>query len=119
MTTSHSPLRALKAQADKIAAMLKAVDRGEKVDVRFADHPAAARAHRKRRSKHYDTAESAHNDLNMFYAIISMLESGSMSSDSQADQFAIIKRATAAAYKCLRRYDRAHAALEAAERAGE
>lgn len=31
MTTSLSPLRDLKAQADKIAATLKAVDRGEKV----------------------------------------------------------------------------------------
>lgn len=43
MTNSHSPLRALKAQADKIAAMLKAVDRGEKVDVRFAEKIEAAR----------------------------------------------------------------------------
>lgn len=43
MTTSHSPLRALKAQADKIAAMLKAVDRGEKIDLRFAEKIEAAR----------------------------------------------------------------------------
>jgi hypothetical protein len=31
MTTSHSPLRVLKAQADKIAQTLKAIDRGETV----------------------------------------------------------------------------------------
>lgn len=43
MTTSHSPLRVLEAQAYKIAAMLKAVDRGEKVDVRFAEKIEAAR----------------------------------------------------------------------------
>ena len=29
MTTSHSPLRKLKAQADKIAATIKATERGE------------------------------------------------------------------------------------------
>jgi hypothetical protein len=29
MTTSHSPLRALKAQADAIAKLIKAVERGE------------------------------------------------------------------------------------------
>jgi hypothetical protein len=43
MTTKHSSLSALKAQADKIAAMLKAFDRGEKVDVRFAEKIEAAR----------------------------------------------------------------------------
>ena len=44
MTTSHSPLSHLKAQADKIAAMLKAAERGEKIDVRFAAKIAEARA---------------------------------------------------------------------------
>ncbi|RUV12033.1 MAG: hypothetical protein E5X38_07400 [Mesorhizobium sp.] len=43
MTTKHSPLRVLKAQADKAAAMLKAAERGEKIDVRFAARIAAAR----------------------------------------------------------------------------
>lgn len=37
MTTKHSPLRALKAQSDKIAAVMKAASRGEVVDPRFAD----------------------------------------------------------------------------------
>ncbi len=37
MTTKHSTLRALKAQSDKIAAVIKAASRGEVADVRFAD----------------------------------------------------------------------------------
>jgi hypothetical protein len=44
MTTAHSPLRVLKTQADRIAAALKAAERGEKI----ADDPggkiAAARS---------------------------------------------------------------------------
>lgn len=43
MTTARSPLSQLKAQADKIAAMLKAFERGETIDVRFAEKIAAAR----------------------------------------------------------------------------
>lgn len=43
MTTKHSPLSALKAQADKIAVTLKAAERGEKIDVRFAEKIDAAR----------------------------------------------------------------------------
>lgn len=43
MTTAHSPLRVLKAQADKIAATLKAAERGETIDARFAEKIAAAR----------------------------------------------------------------------------
>jgi hypothetical protein len=31
MTTTHSPLRVLKAQADKIAKALKAAERGEEI----------------------------------------------------------------------------------------
>lgn len=44
MTTKHSPLSALKAQAEKIAAVLKAAERGEKIDIRFAEKIEAARA---------------------------------------------------------------------------
>ncbi len=44
MTTSQSPLSALKAQADKIAQTIKAAERGEKIDVRFGEKIAAARA---------------------------------------------------------------------------
>ncbi len=43
MTTKHSPLSALKAQADNIAKTIKAAERGEKIDVRFAEKIAAAR----------------------------------------------------------------------------
>lgn len=43
MTTKNSPLSALKAQADKIAATLKAAERGDKIDVRFAEKIDAAR----------------------------------------------------------------------------
>lgn len=43
MTTAHSPLRVLKAQADKIAATIKAAERGEKIDVQFAAKIEAAR----------------------------------------------------------------------------
>jgi hypothetical protein len=43
MTTSRSPLSQIKAQANKIAAMLKAAERGEKIDVRFAEKIDAAR----------------------------------------------------------------------------
>jgi hypothetical protein len=45
MTTKNSPIAALKAQADKIAATLKAAERGDRIDVRFAEKIAAARAH--------------------------------------------------------------------------
>lgn len=44
MTTKHSPLRVLKAQADKIAETIKRAERGEKIDVRYAEKIAAARA---------------------------------------------------------------------------
>lgn len=44
MTTKHSPIGALKAQADKIASTLKAAERGDKIDVRFAAKIEAARA---------------------------------------------------------------------------
>jgi hypothetical protein len=44
MTTKHSPLRVLKAQADKIAAMIASAERGEPIDVLFAEKIEAARA---------------------------------------------------------------------------
>lgn len=43
MTTAQSPPSALKAQADRIAALLKAAERGERIDVRFAEKIAEAR----------------------------------------------------------------------------
>lgn len=44
MTTKHSPPSVLKRQADQIAATLKKAERGEKIDARFAEKVAAARA---------------------------------------------------------------------------
>ena len=44
MTTKNSPLHKLKAQADKIAAVMKAVERGEKVAADPAGKIAAALA---------------------------------------------------------------------------
>jgi hypothetical protein len=44
MTTKNSPLRVLKAQADKIAASIAAAERGETIDAKFAERIKAARA---------------------------------------------------------------------------
>lgn len=44
MTTKHSPVSALKAQASAIAATLKAAERGDKLPVRYAESIEAARA---------------------------------------------------------------------------
>lgn len=43
MTTSRSPLSQLRAQADRIAALLKAAERGEQIVVQFAQKIAEAR----------------------------------------------------------------------------
>lgn len=43
MTTSRSPLPVLRAQASTIARTLKAAERGEKIDARFAEKVEAAR----------------------------------------------------------------------------
>lgn len=43
MTTNRSPLRVLKAQAEKIAATIKAADRGDPVPATFAEKLAEAR----------------------------------------------------------------------------
>lgn len=44
MTTSQSPLRVLKAQADSIAKTIKQAERGEPVPLEFAAKLRAARA---------------------------------------------------------------------------
>lgn len=43
MTTKHSPLRELRRQADEVARVLKACERGEKSDGTFAEKMKAAR----------------------------------------------------------------------------
>lgn len=45
MTTKDSPLRVLKAQADKIAAIIAAFERGDPIDPGFAQQLEAARNH--------------------------------------------------------------------------
>lgn len=44
MTTKHSPLRILRAQADRIADMICKTERGEPVDASFAAKIAEARS---------------------------------------------------------------------------
>lgn len=60
---------------------------------------------------HAKEAARAHTDLNIFYAVITLLESGLTSSAAKADERAIIKRCKSAAQKCLNRYDRNFAAI--------
>lgn len=43
MTTKHSPRSVLKAQAEKIAELIKRVERGEPISGQTAEHLAAAR----------------------------------------------------------------------------
>lgn len=43
MTTKNSPLRILKSQADRIAQAVKAAERGEQIDIQFAEKIKAAR----------------------------------------------------------------------------
>jgi hypothetical protein len=43
VTTKHSPLSTLKRQADQIAAIIMAAERGEKIDIQFAEKIEAAR----------------------------------------------------------------------------
>lgn len=56
----------------------------------------------------------AHSDLNGFYAVIALMENGLMTTDSHADQIAIIERCKSAAQKCLRRHDVAREKLRMA-----
>lgn len=52
-------------------------------------------------------AAKAHSDLNIFAAVVAMLEGGTLSSDVQAIEFQIIAICQRAQQKCLARYDRA------------
>lgn len=56
-------------------------------------------------------AVEAHSDLNIFGAIIAILEGGTVSARAQPDDFRIINLCQKAQTKCLRRYDRALEAL--------
>lgn len=51
-------------------------------------------------------AASAMSDLNVFYAIIAICESGTLSADSCSAESRLVKFCKAETKKCLRRYDR-------------
>lgn len=53
----------------------------------------------------------AHTDLNMFAAVVAMLEGSIVSVSAQPDEFKVIALCQKAQLKCLRRYDRALKAL--------
>lgn len=50
-------------------------------------------------------AARAHTDLNIFAAVVSLLEGGHVSSDVQPFDFRIIRLAQQAQQRCLKRYD--------------
>jgi hypothetical protein len=52
-------------------------------------------------------AAVARSDLNIFAAVVALLEGGTVSADANPDDFAVIKRCQSAQQRCLRRYDRA------------
>lgn len=54
----------------------------------------------------------AHTDLNIFAAVVHLLEGGLVSSDSQPDDFRIIAMAQRAQQRCLARHDAAEAVLK-------
>lgn len=62
-----------------------------------------------------EEAAQAHTDLNVFGAVVQLLEGGLLSSDSQPDDFRIIRICNSAEQKALHRYDAALAKLSAAQ----
>lgn len=54
-------------------------------------------------------AVNAHTDLVLFNTIIAMVESGDFSSDSQVEQFSVVRSCKRGMAKSLARYDRARA----------
>lgn len=56
-------------------------------------------------------AAAAHSDLNIFAAIVEMLEGGTVSSDAEPYDAKVISLCQRAQQQCLRRYDRAMNAL--------
>lgn len=66
---------------------------------------------RKSQKQLVQDAVEAHSDLNVFAAVVSMLEGGTVSSSAQPDDFKIIAQCERAQQRCLVRYDAALAAL--------
>jgi len=61
-------------------------------------------------------AARAHTDLNIFYAIIGVLEGGTISPNSDAAAQRIIRICKAQSAKCLLRYDHARVAISSSEK---
>lgn len=56
-------------------------------------------------------AVEAHTDLNIFEAVVAILEGGTVSARAQPYDFRVIALCMRAEQQCLRRYDRAISAL--------
>lgn len=66
---------------------------------------------KKSRKQLIKEAVEARSDLNIFAAVVAILEGSTVSADAQPDDFRIIGMCQRAQQKCLRRYDRALEAL--------
>lgn len=64
------------------------------------------------KNEYVKAAVEAHADLNIFAAVVAMLEGGTVSARAQPDDFKVIALCQRAQQRCLRRYDRALAQLE-------
>lgn len=58
---------------------------------------------------HVQDAAKAHTDLNVFYAVIAIMEGGLLSSDSYGDAHRIVTICKSAGGKALARFDKARA----------
>lgn len=70
---------------------------------------------KRERAKLAEDASKAHTDLNIFHAIIAILEGGTISSDAQRSAQFIIHHCKAGTAAALARYDRAIEKLEKAK----
>lgn len=61
----------------------------------------------KRQKQLIREAVEAHSDLNIFAAVVAILEGGTMSAGAQPDDFKLIAMSKLAQDRCLARYDRA------------
>jgi hypothetical protein len=74
---------------------------------------------RKSKAEFLKDATEAHTDINMFAAVVAMLEGGTMSAGAQPDDFKIIALCKRAQQRCLHRFEQAHAALTSTDRRKE
>lgn len=85
---------------------------GVSIPKQTSDKARAAVAARTKRAL-IKTAAEAYADLNIFAACVAILEGGTVSADAQPDDFKVIALCLKAQQRCLKRYDRAMAALGA------